>query len=194
MPARPDRTVDTPDGYVCMCVIGPAHGVHGAVKAKCFAENPSELAAYGPLLTSDGESFKITSVKPDKLGARLMLDGIHNRNQAEALRGTALFVAREKLPELADGDDFYHADLIGLEVVDGGGTTIGHVMGVHNFGAGDLLEVAAHENGADAAKTAFYRFTKAVVPEIDIANGRLTLLPPQEDEARPPAQTGKADE
>ena len=187
MATRPDRTaVVAPEGYVCLCVIGPAHGVRGAVKAKCFAENIADLAAYGPLSNGQGQDFKITSAKPDKIGARLTLDGVNSREAAEALRGKPLFLAREKLPALKDDDDFYHADLIGLKVLDAAGAVIGTVAGVHNFGAGDLLEV---EMGKDRpTQSAFYPFTKSIVPQIDIAAGYLTLVPPKEDEARPPEQ------
>jgi 16S rRNA processing protein RimM len=186
MANRPERTaVATPAGHVCLCVIGPAHGVHGAVKVKSFAENIADLAAYGPLHNGQGQSFKITSVKPDKIGARITLHGVTHRDAAEALRGTPLFVAREKLPVLQDEDGFYHADLIGITVRDAQGADMGRVAGVHNFGAGDLLEISAGK------ESGFYPFTKAVVPQIDIAAGYLTLVPPQEDEARPPQQTGE---
>jgi len=182
MAERPDmERIDTPEGFVCLCIIGPPHGVRGAVKVKCFAEDSAELAAYGALVAGDGRAFSVTSVKPDKLGARLTLKGVNDRNAAAALRGTALFVARDKLPILADADDFYHADLIGLAAHNEADDNIGSVLGVHNFGAGDLLEIADH-----SGKTAFYPFIKAVVPEIDLAKGRLTLIAPKEDEARAP--------
>jgi 16S rRNA processing protein RimM len=187
MARRPDMArIDTPAGFVCLCIIGSAHGVRGAVKVKCFAEDSAELAAYGALVTGDGRAFNVTSVKPNKSGARLTLEGVNDRTAAEALRGTALFVARDKLPPLPDDDDFYHADLIGLTAYNGADEIIGAVQGVHNFGAGDLLEIAAQ-----TGKTAFYRFTKAVVPEIDLTAGRLTLLAPKEDEARPPEAEGE---
>jgi len=184
MAQRPDMArIDTPAGFVCLCIIGPPHGVRGALKVKCFAEDSAELATYGKLQDADGNLFEVTSVKPDKIGARLTLKGVDDRNAAEALRGTALFIARDKLPSLDEEDDFYHADLIGLSVYDGADENIGTVSAVHNFGAGDVLEIAAPDG-----KSAFYRFTKAVVPEIDLARGRLTLLVPKEDEARPPEQ------
>lgn len=191
MATRPERmAVVAPKGHVCLCIIGAAHGVRGAVKAKCFAENIADLAAYGPLRDGQGQEFKITSAKPDKIGARLTLDGVHSREAAEALRGTALFLAREKLPALSDADDFYHTDLIGLSVMDVAGAPLGKVTGVHNFGAGDLLEIAPDENNQEhnQEQSAFYPFTKEIVPQIDIAAGFLTLVPPIEDEARPPEQ------
>lgn len=187
MRARPDtardsKAVETREGFVCLCVIGPPHGVRGAVKAKCFTDDPQALTAYGALQDAGGQEFKITSVKPDKIGARITIKGVNDRSDAQALRGMALYVAREKLPPLEDEDDFYHDDLIGLEVVSESGASLGAVTGVYNFGAGDLLEVTKDK------KNAFYPFTKAVVPEINIAAGQLVLLPPKEDEARPPEQ------
>lgn len=194
MAKRPDTAqIRTPQGFVCLCIIGPAHGVRGAVKVKSFAEDPQSLTAYGALQDADGTPFEITSVKPDKMGARLTLRGIGDRNAAEALRGTALFVARDKLPTLEDADDFYHADLIGIEVFSSDGAPLGAVAGVHNFGAGDMLEINMAAAKAGKAGSAFYPFTKAVVPDIDIRAGRLTLVPPQENEARAP-ENSEADE
>ena len=191
MANRPERAaVVVPEGYVCLCVIGPAHGVRGAVKAKCFTENIADLATYGSLTDGQGKDFKITSAKPDKIGARLTLDGVNSRDAAEALRGTALFLPREKLPVLTAEDDFYHADLIGLKAKAQDGVALGTVAAVHNFGAGDMLEINAGKHSA------FYPFTKHTVPHIDISAGHLTLVPPKEDEARPPEQqpepSGKA--
>ena len=180
--ARANKAAETLDGFVCLCVIGPPHGVRGAVKAKCFTDDPQALTSYGALQDAGGQEFKITSVNADKIGARLTIKGVNDRAGAQALRGTALYVAREKLPPLEDEDDFYHDDLIGLEVVSDSGASLGAVTGVYNFGAGDLLEVTKDR------KNAFYPFTKAVVPEINIAAGQLVLLPPKEDEARPPEQ------
>ena len=180
--ARANKAAETLDGFVCLCVIGPPHGVRGAVKAKCFTDDPQALTAYGALQDAGGRAFEVISVNADKMGARLTIKGVNDRAGAKALRGTALYVAREKLPLLEDEDDFYHDDLIGLEVVSDSGASLGAVTGVYNFGAGDLLEVTKDK------KNAFYPFTKAVVPEINIAAGQLVLLPPKEDEARPPEQ------
>ena len=122
---------------------------------------------------------------------------MRDRNAAEALRGTALYVARDKLPALADADDFYHADLIGLTALSPAGEMLGTVLAVHDFGAGDLLEISGTgtAGGKGDKSSAFYPFTKAVVPEVDMAAGTLILLPPREDEARPPEQlSGKPSE
>ena len=190
------RPAPTPDGFVCLCVIGAAHGVRGAVKVKCFAENPQDLLAYGPLQNAEGQGFTVTSVKPDKLGARISLKGVSDRDAAAALRGTALFLAREKLPALDADDDFYHADLVGLAARGADGENLGAVVALHNFVTGDLLEIEPPkpDNGGKTPATVFYPFTRAVVPHIDIAAGHLTLLPPSEDEARPPDPLAEGDD
>ena len=177
---------------VCLGIIGAPHGVRGAMKVKTFTATPQDLAAYGPLTDQHGARvFVVKSCAPAKQGARITLDGVMNREAAAALTGTGLYVARAKLPQLAEEDDFYHADLIGLAVKQMEGASEpseaaedgGRVVAVHNFGAGDLLEIVAPDGGNH-----YYPFTKAVVPEIDLAGGTLTLVPPREDEARPPEQ------
>lgn len=179
-----------PSARVCLGIVGAAHGVRGAMKVKTFTEDPRDLAAYGPLSDASGtRHFTVTSCAADKAGARITLDGVTDRSAAEALRGTALYVARDKLPALADADDFYHADLIGLAALSPEGDRLGTVHAVHDFGAGDLLEIAGDDADPKTGKgTAFYPFTKQVVPQIDMAAGTLVLVPPVEDEARPPEQ------
>lgn len=187
----PDAASPIAEKRLCLAVIGAAHGVRGAMKVKTFTEMPQDLAAYGPLTDETGERvFVITSCQVAKGGARITIEGVRDRNAAEALKNTGLYVARDKLPSLDDGDDFYHSDLIGLDVRDGkgngDGANIGHVLACHNFGAGDLLEIRFAK--LSGGHTAFFPFTKAVVPEVDIAAGFLTLIPPKEDEARPDGQ------
>ena len=181
------RAPDAASTRLCLGVIGAAHGVRGAVKVKTFTENPQDIAAYGPLTDEKGErAFIITSCRPDKAGARITLEGVGDRSAAEALRHIGLYVTRDKLPELTEADDFYHSDLVGLAVYDAADSHIGTVKACHNFGAGDVLEVAFLKT--QGGGTAFYPFTKAVVPNIDMAQNRLILVPPQEDEARPDGQ------
>ncbi len=160
-------------------VIIGAHGIRGAVKVKTFTEDPKDLSAYGSLYSEDGgQVFDISNLAPDKAGARVSFKNIHHRDQAEALKGIVLCVPRSALPALEAGDDFYHADLMGLEAFDAKGVLLGAVEGVHNFGAGDVLEIAGE----------MIAFTKHTVPEIDMAAGRLTVIMPDETEARPPEQ------
>ena len=183
----PDAASTATVARLCLAVIGAAHGVRGAMKVKTFTETPQDLAAYGPLTDKKGERvFIVTSCQVAKGGARITIEGVVDRNAAEALKNTELYVARDKLPILDNEDDFYHNDLIGLDVRDGDGAEMGRVLACHNFGAGDLLEIRYTKKFV--GNTAFYPFTKAVVPEVNIAAGFLTLLPPQEDEARPEGQ------
>lgn len=157
-----------------------AHGLKGEVKVKTFTEAPERLAAYGPLLLASGQALHISSlrsVKPDE--AVLRFQDITSRDAAEALKGTELFVRRAALPAAEDGE-FYHADLIGLRAEDETGRVLGHVCAVHNFGAGDVLEIKR-----DALDTLMLGFTMATVPVIEIDKGRLIIALPQEVEARP---------
>jgi 16S rRNA processing protein RimM len=176
---------------LCLGVIGAAHGVRGALRVKTFTQTPHDFAAYGPLTDEKGERvFVVTSCRPAKAGVHITLEGVNDRTAAEALKNTALYVARDKLPTLDDADDFYHSDLIGLDVRDGVGAQIGQVLACHNFGAGDLLEIQFADSHAASfgGKTAFYAFTKAVIPEVNLAERYVTLVPPKEDEARPDGQ------
>ncbi len=149
------------------------------MKVRTFTQSPQDIAAYGPLTDKLGERvFVLTSCKADKgnaESARVTFKGIGDRDAAVALRGVELYVSRDKLPKLAQEDDFYYADLIGLKVVSAEGEGLGKVAAVHNFGAGDLLEIDG----------SFYPFTKQVVPHVDMAGRQLTLVPPQETEASP---------
>jgi len=159
---------------VCVGAIAGAFGVRGEVRLKSFCAEPEAIAAYAPLFTEDGaRQFDVTlrGAIPNGLAARLT--GIGTREEAEALRGTRLYADREKLPSLTD-DEFYHADLIGLEVLDTGGTLIGKVSAVLNHGAGDLLEV--QRKGAPGV---LLPFTRAAVPTIDLAMGRIIADPPE---------------
>jgi 16S rRNA processing protein RimM len=167
------------DSLVRLGVITGAHGVRGAVKVKTFTQDPQDLSAYGTLTSEDGtQSFEITRLAQDKAGLRVTFKDIHHRDQAEALKGLVLCVARDALPDLQDEEDFYHADLIGLHAKSPDGAPLGVVEGVHNFGAGDVLEIAGE----------MIAFTKHTVPEIDLAGQTITVVMPAEVEARPPEQ------
>ncbi len=120
-----------------------AHGIRGAVKIRSFAASPADIATYGPLGTADGRSLEITQMKPAKDEFIADLKGVRDRNAAEALKGVDLFVARERLPPVKEGE-VYLADLVG-KTVTANGTTIGTVAGIQNYGAGDLLELESGE-------------------------------------------------
>jgi len=163
-------------GRVCIAQIGAAHGVRGEVRLKAFTEDPLSVRRYGPLETEDGRRFEIEAVRPtkdDMLVARLK--GISDRDTAERLTNLRLYVARDRLPKPADGE-FYHADLIGLAATTADGAPFGTVKAVHNFGAGDLLEIEPAAGGV----TVMLPFTEAIVPTIDIASGRVVIVPPEE--------------
>lgn len=157
-------------------VIG-AQGLKGEVKVKTFTETPEALGAYGPLHTKDGSEIRVTYLRETKDGAVVQLQGVNDRNSAEAMKGTELFVSRDALPA-PDADEFYLTDLVGLRAEDTEGRAIGTVRGVHNFGAGDVIEIV-RENGDDV----FLSFTREVAREIDIKGGRIVIAEPQDIEA-----------
>jgi 16S rRNA processing protein RimM len=149
---------------ICVGAIAGSFGVAGEVRLKSFCAEPEAIAEYGPLYTEDGTrsfTIKLTRQVAGGLGARV--SGIATKEQADALKGTSLYVDRAKLPRLPD-DEFYHADLIGLEARDPGGVVIGTVTAVHNHGAGDLLEIS----GMGRKTALLLPFTVAIVPLVDL--------------------------
>jgi 16S rRNA processing protein RimM len=173
---------------VTVAVVGAAHGIKGEVRVKPLTGDPMAIRAYGPLEAADGRRFEVESARaaagssPDMLVVRFR--GIANRAEAEALNGLELAVPRDRLPE-PETDEFYHADLIGLAVSTVGGDALGTVIAVQNFGAGDLLEIAPR-----AGPTILIPFTRAAVPVVDAAGGRVVVDPPPglletDDEAGP---------
>ena len=160
---------------VCVGAIGGAFGVKGQVRLKSFTAHPEDIATYAPLETEDGSmefSVQIEGAITNGLAARF--SGISTKEQADALRGILLFVPRTRLPALPD-DEFYHTDLIGLDVVDTGGTALGRVKAVLNHGAGDLLEI----HGPGLMATMLLPFTQQAVPTVDLAAGRIVADPPE---------------
>ena len=128
--------------------IGAAHGIRGEVKLWSFTEDPLAVVQYGPLETADGaRRFEIEAARPAKDHLVARLKGIGDRDAAEKLRNTDLFVPRDRLPPIEESDTFYHADLVGLSAVDADGVAIGTVSAIHNFGAGDLIEIAPAAGG-----------------------------------------------
>jgi 16S rRNA processing protein RimM len=131
---------------------------------------------YGPLTTEDGAvSFVIEAVRPAKGHLVARLAGIADRSAAARLARTKLYVPRERLPP-PDADEFYHADLIGLAAVAADGTEVGTVVAIHDFGAGDILELRPASGGT----TIMLPFNDACVPKVDLAGGRITVVPPVE--------------
>jgi 16S rRNA processing protein RimM len=166
---------------ICVARIGAAHGVRGAVKLWTFTEDPLAVKRYGPLATKDGaRSFEVTHAREAKGHLVATLKGIATREEAERLNGLELYIAREKLPE-TDADEYYHADLIGLAAVNAADEPIGRVIAIHNFGAGDIIEIAPPKGA-----TMLLPFTNAVVPTVDLANDRVVIELPAEVEGDKP--------
>lgn len=157
--------------------IGAAHGIKGEVRITSYTKNPQAIGDYGPLETDrPGLVVTITDLRLAKTVVIARLKGVTDRNAAEALNGVSLYIDRDRLPAADDEDDFYHADLLGLEARLENGTVIGSVVALPNYGADDLLEVRDPVSG----DTFLYPFTKAVVPDIRIAEGYLTIVIPRD--------------
>lgn len=172
---------------ICLGQIGAANGIKGHVRVKPFTAEPEALGDYGSLEDETGaKRFKIVSVRPAKGGMAIVkFKGVNDRTEAEALNGTRLYIDRARLPNLEDEDDFYIEDLIGLTAFTADGARLGAVLAVHNFGAGDLLDIRP-----ERGPSVLVPFTKAAVPEVLIPEGRLVVSLDdaglsQEDDPRP---------
>ena len=162
---------------ICVARIGAAHGVRGAVKLWTFTEDPFAVKEYGPLSTKDGaRHFELASAREAKDHLVVTFKGVATRNDAERLNGIELYIARDKLPDTED-DEYYHADLIGLDAVTTADEPLGRVIAIHNFGAGDIIEIAP-----PSGTTILLPFSNAVVPTVDISGGRVVIELPQEIE------------
>ncbi|MDX8453610.1 ribosome maturation factor RimM [Mesorhizobium sp. VK9D] len=174
---------------VQMAVIGAAHGIKGELRVKTFTGDPMALADYGLLHAKDGRTFQIMDIRPAGTVVVVRFKGIGDRNAAEALAGTELFVDRSVLPDDGEEDEFYHADLIGLDVRDDTGV-IGKVVAVHNFGGGDILDVTLA-----GRKGVLIPFTQAAVPHVSIADGFVEINPlaaglVDDEESEAPSRSG----
>ena len=170
---------------ICIARIGAAHGVRGAVKLWTFTEDPFAVKQYGPLQTKDGaRQFEVTHAREAKGHLVATLKGIATREDAERLNGVELYIAREKLPATSE-DEYYHADLIGLAAVNAANEPLGRVIAIHNFGAGDIIEIAPPHGS-----TMLLPFTNAVVPSIDVAGGRVVIELPDEIDGDDPSNAG----
>lgn len=159
---------------VCVGAITGAFGINGEVRLKSFCAEPESIASYGPLSSEDGTmTWDLQLVRPAKSGFVGRLSGVATKEEADALRGTTLHVARSRLPDLPE-DEFYTADLVGLRVLDAEGSEIGRITAVLNHGAGDLLEVG----GDDSGPGILLPLTRANVPTIDLTDGFIVINPP----------------
>ena len=162
---------------VLLAAVTGAHGLKGEVKVKTFTETPDALARYRRLHARDGRSFTVAHAKATKTDEAVVIFAeVVDRNTAESLRGLELFVSRDVLPEPAE-NEFYHTDLIGLTAIDEADRVIGTVKAIHNYGAGDVIEIARSDND-----TVMLPFAKDFVPVVDLKAGRVVIAEPAEVE------------
>ena len=159
---------------ICLGLIGKANGIQGHVRVKPFTGEPEAFSDYGKLEDESGQTgFKVASLRAIKGGMLVVkFKGVNDRNAAEALNGTKLYIDRDKLPDVEDEDDFYIEDLLGLDVVTTSGEAYGRVANVDNYGAGDLIDIKP-DNGSSV----LIPFTKEAVPEVDLAGRKITIDP-----------------
>lgn len=167
------------DERVLLATIIGAHGIRGEVTIKSFADDPEDLLSYGPFSDESGaRTYELRSIRASGKGLIGRVAGVNDRNGAEALKGARLYVDRSQLPPPGEGA-FYHIDLVGLGAFDKSGAAIGEVVAVHNFGAGDILELRLEGK----AKTELIPFNDTYVPEVDIAARRVVVeLPVEQDD------------
>lgn len=171
MAARPN--VPEERNRVCLARIVGVHGVRGLLVVRPFTEVPEDVVAYGPVTTGGGRALALQVKGAKKAGLLVAAEGVTTREAAEALKGEDLFVGRDALPVPHD-EEWYHADLVGLSAVTPAGEALGTIVAVEDFGAGDLLEIAPADG-----PTAYVPFTREVVPEVDIAAGRVVVVAPE---------------
>jgi 16S rRNA processing protein RimM len=164
---------------ICVARIGAAHGVRGEVKLWSFTEDPAAVACYGPLETQDGtRCFEIEALRAAKDHFVARIAGVNDRDAAEKLRNIELYIPRARLPKIEEADTFYHADLVGLDAVTADGARVGTVHALHNFGAGDIIEIAP----AGGGDPLMLPFNETTVPKIDVAARQIVVVPPAETE------------
>ncbi|MEO1198531.1 MAG: ribosome maturation factor RimM [Pseudomonadota bacterium] len=152
--------------------IGAPHGVCGEVRVKSFTEDPLDLGAYGPLQTEAGRTLTVETIRPAKSVVVVRFKEVKDRTDAETLTNQEISVDRSRLPE-PDEDEFYLDDLVGLRAATVDGAVAGDIIAVQDFGAGDLLDIRL-----DNGETVFVPFTRAAVPQVDIAGRLVTIAPP----------------
>ena len=162
-------------GRVCLGQFGAAHGVRGEIRLHSFTADPEAIASYGPLESEDGRVFEIEAMRPAKDHFVARISGIADRNAAERLKNVKLYVPRERLPEPEEPDEFYYVDLVGLVVVGRDGQKLGTIVAIHNFGAGDLIEM----NPEGGGKTELLPFDEHHVPVVDVTAGKIVAVPPR---------------
>jgi len=161
------------DTKICVGVITGSYGVRGEARVKSFCAEPSAIGDYNPLSDEAGNAYTLKITRPVKGGFGVRLTGVSNKEQADTLKGVKLFAKRDELPSLPD-DEYYHTDLIGLEVYSTGGEKVGQIAAVHDHGAGELLDIT----GPKLKGGILLPFTLEAVPTVDLASGRIIIDPP----------------
>ena len=164
-----------PSDLILIGAIAAAHGVRGQVKIRSFASDPENIFSFGPLFDKTGKrQFVLHPASQTKDAFIVSVEGITTREAAEALRGTELYIPRSALPSAEEGE-FYQRDLIGMQVKTESGEVFGTVKAFHNFGAGELVEIAL----AGGDTTELLHFSKSTFPKIDVAAKTITIHPPE---------------
>jgi len=165
-------------------VFGAPQGVRGEIRVKSFTADPKAIGAYGALTDAKRANVfafeRLRALKNDMVVVKVK--GVETRGVAAALTGVEIFVRRDQLPP-PNADEFYHADLVGLEAVTQGGERLGRVVSIGNYGAGDILEIAPEDGG----ETLLLPFTKQAAPIVDFEAGRIVVEPPHEVDGEPDA-------
>ncbi|MCX2695230.1 MULTISPECIES: ribosome maturation factor RimM [Ochrobactrum] len=162
-----------PENPIQLAVIGAAHGIRGEVRVKTFTDDPLAIADYGHLYDAQGKAYEVLEARAAKTVVVVRFKGVNDRNAAEALNGTELFIDRSQLhDDELDEDEFFQTDLIGLEAVDANGQSYGVVSALFDFGGGDLIELSLK-----GKRPMLIPFTEAAVPEIDFDKGTITVEP-----------------
>ena len=158
---------------ICVAQIGAAHGIRGEVRLRSFTEDPMAVTSYGPLESEDGtQRFEIEALRPSKDVFVARLKGVEDRAAAEKLTNVSLYVSRDRLPPVEDDATFYHADLVGLAAVTPDGAPLGTVTAIHNFGAGDVIEIKP-----ESGEALLVPFTETAVPEVNLTARRIVVVP-----------------
>ena len=166
---------------ICVAQIGAPHGVRGEVRLRSFTQDPLAFVEYGPLESEDGKRrFEIEAMRPAKDHFVARIAGVSDRDAAERLRNLDLYIPRARLPKIDEQDTYYHADLIGLDVITPEGVQIGTVHALHNFGAGDIIEIMPVGSG----EPLMLPFNDATVPSVDLKAKQIVLVQPVEVELR----------
>ncbi len=166
------KTEEQHASRICVGVIAAAHGIRGEVKVISYTQNPEDITTYGTLTDEMGAPVTLSIRGRVKNQFIARVEGVSDRNTAETLRNRKLFIDKEVLPSLKSGS-FYHVDLMGLKARNQAGEELGYIHAIHNFGAGDILEIMLK-----SGKKEMLSFTDVIVPEIHVAEGYVVLCLP----------------